>query len=67
MNCVSDGFPLRFELEDPPTVSFQYFLFTDSMGTSSNSSSIHPISRDVLASDEEFGEINVSGTRTRDG
>jgi len=67
MNCVSDGDQFRLVSEDPPMVSFQHLLFTGSIGTSSNSPSMHSISRDALASDEECGEINVSGTRTRDG
>ena len=67
MNYVSDGCPLPLGLGGLPTVSFQYFLFTGSMGTSSNSSSMHSISRDALESDEECGDINVSGMRTRDG
>jgi len=53
MNCVRDRRRLRLVSEDPPTVSFQYLLFMDSIGTSSNSPSMHSTSKDALASDEE--------------
>lgn len=67
MNCVSDEHQPRPGSEGPPTVSFQYFLLTGSMGTSSNSPSMQSINGDVLTSDEECRGIKVSGTRTRDG
>jgi len=45
---------------DPPTVSFQYFLFTGSM----ERLQIHPqciLQQDVLVSDEGFGEMKCQG------